>query len=352
MNLQSIWSRIATSLKLTGRQLGVVVGILAASLMVNLAAGRVERLFELLLEPLRKCEWAWPAVQAAGLLLVAIAGVVLGARAYRGATAHRLVAQKREAEAVDVLILPVSHPKRSDKSNFDAAMLAKVKKLAKRDSSVTAMKGDANLDFDKDDFLEVFTCPRLRIDDNDDGNRFSAFTWTTGFKTIDFFLKSSVGRLRAIHLVPSVETAKDDLAKTYYGEMLASLIGQSIKCEPKLAVVGEEDWKNDTLPAQPFHPIVHDGIDYNDFEAVQTKIQNIIDIETNRHGHARSGEFKIAIDVTGGSSAFSAVAAIESTREHVLYSYIPPLAEDKEKTAETLHDPRCYNVVAKSVSGL
>jgi hypothetical protein len=346
--LKTIWNRVATFLvkDLAARQIRVVGAILGASLMVNLAAGLVENIFELL----RKSEWTWAAARFAGLAAVAILALFLGARAFRGVTAHRLVAQSRgRAPLVDVLILPVSLPNRGGQSRFDADMLVKVLKLACKDSSVTAMKGDDQLDFDKGDFLESFTCPKLWINSNAKGNYFSDFSWAIGFKTIDVFLKSSPRRLRAIHLVPSEESAVH--AKTYYGPTLMPLIESRIKPDRAVEQFGEKDWETAASSSTSVHLTVHDGVDYNEFDSVQTKIQKIIAAETNRQKRIDGGACKIAIDVTGGSSAFSAAAAIESTREHVIYSYIRPLTESEERTAETLNDPRCYNVVAESVSG-
>lgn len=291
------------------------------------------------------CQWGWVIIDVLVFAALMLFALFLGARGYQVAVQHRLVAEGRRAPPpVDVLVLPVSKPKRNEQSHFCPNKLAKVVKLAEKDEGVIKEAHDGGAALDGAAVgLELFTCPRLRIGGNDPGDYFSAFSWTTGFKTIDFFLKSSKARLRAIHLVPSSETAGD--ADAYYRAAIKALIADRIEPRWVCDKINKENWKDTKVSERRFDLIVHDGVKYESFEDVQKKIRHIVDDETKRQGHAPCD---IAIDVTGGGSAFSGAAAIESTSEHVIYSYVPPL--DDEMNAETLNDPLAYNVVATSVS--
>lgn len=311
---------------LTCRQSAVVGAIVGAGVAVNLASAHVDGVFE----RMANREWGWLIVDVLLLLALTLLALFLGARAFRGAVAHRLATHApHDADPVDALILPVSKPQRNEQSDFhgdakEEGLLGKVVALAQQKENTVqiAMCGDSKLDISTRDMLKYFTCPTLRIGGPKDnkGNCFSAFAWTTGFKTIDFFLDASKKRLRVIHLVPSTDTHPD--AKSYYKPAIEGLIAKRTGPPPEV--------------------IVHDGIAYHDFEAVQKKIRDIIDGEKSRQAGAR-----IAIDVTSGSSAFSAAAAIESTCDNVVYCYV----KDETERDGTLANPKLYNVVAESVSG-
>lgn len=322
----------------------IVAAILGAGLLVHLGAGRIEEIARALHER----HWIAAAIELIVLAVLCFVALWMGFYGYLGATNHRLVAHTRgdKAPEIDVLILPVSEPKRNEHSRFDPELLEKVCELANRKHSIRAMVGDETLRLDEVDLLKAFTNPHLAIDNNAPGFRFWDFSWTTGFKTVDSFLKSSPQRLRAIHLVPSEDTADD--AKRYYRKTLQRLIEKRVTTSGRNCEERDDDqWEGVEAKPELIQLFSHRGVSYERFDLVQEKLRAIIEGEARR---AKRHECVVAIDVTGGSSAFSSAAAIEATRQDVIYSYIPPLAKSKLDDAATLRPPECYDVVAESVA--
>jgi hypothetical protein len=344
--LTRVWSFITNGL--TPSLQWVVGAILGAALLVHLCAGRIEEILKSLLDR----HWNAAIVEFIGLFVLSLIGMALGCRAYRGATSHRLIAHLRgeNAPPTDVLILPVSRPKRNEQSKFDEDLLRDVCELAKGNPEIIAWVGDASLSVQEVDLLAAFTNPHLSIDFKTDGYRFSAFSWTTGFKTVDYYLKTSQDRLRAIHLISSGDTA--GLAEKYYKVALMRVIEKRIrKSGRNCETPSEEHWEDAEPHSGLLEIIAHRGVSYERFDEIQEKLQRIIEGETRRQSRLNRRACDVAIDVTGGSSAFSSAAAIEATRKHIIYSYIAPLTELANKTASTLNNPDCYDVIAESVGG-
>lgn len=273
-------------------------------------------------------------------LLVALSGLAffLGWKFYKSYIQHhRLLNQKLDVVPdTSVLVLPVSKPNRCESSKYsDSAQLKKAVAFAKHDrGSIHAWIG--NQEFDVEPTLETFCEPDLCVGTLSKDYSFRTnFSWQTGFIVTRAILakEKNTESLRAIHLVPSTETSE---LTTCYAEMLAALAerylkGKRVKAECK--IVAQSDYRDPT--DSTLYVVCHNGVDYSNFEKVQKNILDIVRYETELRRRA-----KIVVDVTGGTAAFTAAAAIASTRPDICYSHVP---QEMHKTPA----PFFYDVITE-----
>jgi len=245
---------------------------------------------------------------------------------------HRLENKKlTDVPDAEVLILPVSRPGRGKDSVFQGVgLLRQVLEFAQTGTGEVWRESQPWTQGAMPDF-EVFCDRRLTIGGADAAHALGPhFTWLTGV-TIVRALAEKNASFSAIHLVPSNGSdGTEELARTYYGPLLVALMGRRCHFVDATSIGAD-------LPQHDAEVTVvcHRGVAYPNFEKVQQAMLDIVDRESAARPRAR-----IVIDVTGGTAAFSATAAIASARPGVVYCHVPE--EDGVPGA-----PRFYDVIAE-----
>lgn len=279
------------------------------------------------------------------VLLLALCGLAfgLGWKLYKSYVQHhrRLNEKLDHVPPADILILPVSKPNRDEISKYGASVqLNAVKVFAEQGTGNAWLGQSAQWPAGSQPTLEDFCKADLCVGRVEAGYAFGEhFTWQTGFIVTKAILEQNAKRLKAIHLVPSNETR--EFAEHYYAKILAALVerylkDKTIRTECKVAAEsGYCEPQNRIL-----YIVYHEGVDYSDFEGIQKKVFEIVKLETDMRGPVMRKPVKVIVDITGGTAAFTATAAIASTRRDICYCHVP-------ETEETPCTPLFYDVITE-----
>lgn len=156
--------------------------------------------------------------------------------------------------------------------------------------------------------------------------------WQTGFQCVQAVIKTP---LRRIHLVPSSgRVGTEEIAESHYVRILQTLIEKEGKSVEK---VDWADWSQEQYLSPQEKDVViilHEGVDYEDFDLVETRLDEIVAREESKFGKAT----RIAFDITAGQKSYSAVAVLTAKRENIFYCYVKQTDDPRAEAHVVAYD--------------